>query len=449
MVNLCEELLDFGLSNDILTTSIKVFAKAVNSHLQKPFNGQIPSKKTIDCLRKSVTRLRELHDVSLVFTTFLLARFRITLSDDDHNEGMAILDKIITFRGPGDTPSPWQNLAFESATVFSQTLFRASPTPNHLEQVIKRTRDQLNSPKGPDRRTAIIKQLSEFEKFRSYGSSHIANAQNILPSTSESVQLSSFRDLITSLPELDPVKPVSETTFIKHFNALKSAQHLTDLEDIQDGVKYCRQLLGSYPSSTLAGFTRFTLGNLSNRAFECTDEIEYLNEAISVARDNINTSNEQGPLCLTLISFLTTRLKLQPSSEKEDLAELMELFPIAAKNRDADSLRMSPVSCQWAFIARCFGHPSIPIAYNCAISLIQASLTFAPTLDTQHPRLIKMSREFKTLPSAYASYLIHFGHVERAIEVLEQGRTLLWSEMRGLRTSMDQIRLVDSSLADR
>jgi CHAT domain-containing protein len=49
----------------------------------------------------------------------------------------------------------------------------------------------------------------------------------------------------------------------------------------------------------------------------------------------------------------------------------------------------------------------------------------------------------------YASYHIHTGHLEKAIEILEQGRGLLWSEMRGLRTSIDQIRVADSDLADK
>jgi CHAT domain-containing protein len=49
----------------------------------------------------------------------------------------------------------------------------------------------------------------------------------------------------------------------------------------------------------------------------------------------------------------------------------------------------------------------------------------------------------------YASYHISTGHLEQAIETLERGRGLLWSEMRGLRTSIDQIRLADSNLADK
>jgi hypothetical protein len=47
------------------------------------------------------------------------------------------------------------------------------------------------------------------------------------------------------------------------------------------------------------------------------------------------------------------------------------------------------------------------------------------------------------------TYQIEIGQFKQAIETLEQGRALLWSEMRGLCTSTDQLRAADSALADK
>jgi hypothetical protein len=80
---------------------------------------------------------------------------------------------------------------------------------------------------------------------------------------------------------------------------------------------------------------------------------------------------------------------------------------------------------------------------------MQTCLTFAPTIDRQHSRLVATDARFLTIPLDYASYQICNGHLEQAIETLERGGGLLWSEMHGLRTSIDQIRLADSSLADK
>jgi hypothetical protein len=48
----------------------------------------------------------------------------------------------------------------------------------------------------------------------------------------------------------------------------------------------------------------------------------------------------------------------------------------------------------------------------------------------------------------HPSYQIHTGQVKDAIETLERGRGLLWSEMRGFRTSIDHLSTVDPSLAE-
>ena len=53
------------------------------------------------------------------------------------------------------------------------------------------------------------------------------------------------------------------------------------------------------------------------------------------------------------------------------------------------------------------------------------------------------------MPLDYASYQIELGLFEEAIETLEQGRALLWSEMRGLRTQIYQLVKDDSPLAKR
>lgn len=59
-----------------------------------------------------------------------------------------------------------------------------------------------------------------------------------------------------------------------------------------------------------------------------------------------------------------------------------------------------------------------------------------------------MRHSFETLPLDYASYHIHTGGLKQAIEAIERGRGLLWSEIRHFRTSIDEIRLADSRLAD-
>jgi hypothetical protein len=114
--------------------------------------------------------------------------------------------------------------------------------------------------------------------------------------------------------------------------------------------------------------------------------------------------------------------------------------------REPDRFRLS---CRWAILARSIGHPTTFTAYESAMSLLQKSLSFAPTVSIQHTRLVAMGSDCQTMPLDYASYQIDLGRSEEAIETLEKGRALLWSEMRGLRTPAVQLIEGDSPLAKR
>ena len=162
--------------------------------------------------------------------------------------------------------------------------------------------------------------------------------------------------------------------------------------------------------------------------------------ATTVARDNFNNG-------FMLLRSLLKRLDL--FSLWQDFEELMRLFPELANDGPGEVFRRVNISFFWACLARTNMHPSVSIAYETAMSLLQETLVFCPTLQTQHLRLTQSFTEGGRLPLDYASYQIENGQVKAAIETLEQGRALLWSEMRGLRTSTDQLRAASPALADR
>jgi CHAT domain-containing protein len=369
---------------------------------------------------------------------------------------MAVLNTIISFRDTTEGPSPFWGSASQLAGFLASFQFNMDGKPEHLEQAISHFRTYVDgTPLEDPRRPVIIEQLSWLQRFRSHDPGITASVPRTLPSTSGSAMLPSFKDMSDSLPELDPVNGVSSTTFAKHFNALQAAfaDRLTDIVDIEDGVKYCRQLLASYSSSDLAPPARAALGFLFHRAFKCTNEIGYLDEAISAARDHINTIDPPIYRDLSrfrLMSCLSFRLDLD--RRIEDLNELMQLCATTVGSNPPALLGKNTINtilCRWPSIARAFGHPSTSTAYEGVMSWMQASLTFAPTLDIQHARLVALGDGLRVLPLDYASYHIDSGRLERAVETLERGRALLWSEMRGFRTSIDQIRLAPSHLADK
>ena len=455
IADLCDELLNSDISITFLTDPIMAFAKAVNdARLEVPVDRRTPSEKVIKCLQTAAICLPDSHLVSIVLAESLLNRFVLTASEEDYQEGMAIVDKVIAFRDPGDRLSPYSKKAVELAASFALPRFMADGKPEHLEQAIYRLRALLDTTPWPfedSDRPFFVQYLSFLQGLRFNDFSVAMDFEDLLSVSSDSTEVPSFHDLFASLPELNDIR-TQEESLEKHYNALQisSIERLTDIADIEDGVKYCRELVASYPDSALAPDAREALCLLFNHAFECTNQIEYLNEAIVAARDSIHFSN---PLAtrklfhLWLTTLLLTRFKLLHHGE--DLDETMELFATVANHEHTGIFYVFSISCEWASIAHDLDHPSASTAYDRAMSSMQASLTFSPTVDIQHSRLVAMSDNFKALPLDYASYQIRTGQFKQAIEILEQGRALLWSEMRGLRTTINRIRLADTHLADK
>jgi hypothetical protein len=108
------------------------------------------------------------------------------------------------------------------------------------------------------------------------------------------------------------------------------------------------------------------------------------------------------------------------------------------------------VSCDWAYFARAFAHPST-----------LACVRLRHLVDARHSYICSNSRhtafptcrDARSLREPFIGLRIlscfHGSIAAHAVETLEQGRALIWSEMRGLRTSIDQIRAKDTHLADK
>jgi hypothetical protein len=135
---------------------------------------------------------------------------------------------------------------------------------------------------------------------------------------------------------------------------------------------------------------------------------------------------------------------------RKDPHEAIQLMSLATNDPYAQEPERFQLSCIWALIARILSHPSALIAYKCAMSLVKKSFTFAPTASVQYARLVALGENCHNMPLDYASLQINLGQFEEAIETLERGRTLFWSELRGFRTPMIQlIEDRDSPLAQR
>jgi CHAT domain-containing protein len=267
--------------------------------------------------------------------------------------------------------------------------------------------------------------------------------------------MTALQQKIQQLEELLSNTPPVTKHYQKHLSDLAKWYELKfhrtdDISDIDESIKYARLSLDATPASDTWRFVRLgSLRNILVLAFNKTGNTGYLDEIITIGYDILGVKTV-GYFHLSeiekLLEGLLTREKLL--GQIEDRNEAIRLMSLVVNTdqyaREPDRFRLS---CQWAIHARSTNHPTTLAAYKTAMSLIKKSLSFAPTVSIQHTRLVAMGNNCQTMPLDYASYQIHLGRFEEAVETLEQGRALIWSEMRGLRTAAIQLIEEDSPLA--
>ena len=454
--------------------AIQALSGAIFTHIRKGERvlTQSSSDKVIQSLREALpTRPQE---ASLALAGALLTRFVFeTHATDDCEEGIAVLDKLVASIPPEDNADQYRVQAAEMIALLALARSIIYSDPGNSEEAILRCRIALSFSSLDDQLRVVLTQalaIHAEQRFKYFGL--INGLQEAITLVPEIVNLLSSGEGVGGLYTSKRAYSIDTVVEkIEHLEGLllgttsESPCHRTyiedlacwydtkfsrtgDMPDIKMAIRYRRMLLTSdHP------FLFIPLCFLCDDlliAFECTGSVDYLDESIILHR---NLLTMQGARALhfavlrRLVPSLCVRYRL--FRRRQDLDEMMRLSSMAVNDRYVSAADRFKFSCLWAFLARHFGHPSVSSAYESAMSLSQSSLAFAPVVQVQQARLVGMGGTCERMPLDYASYQIGTGCVEQAIETLERGRALLWSEMRGFRSSIDQPISSDQLLAER
>ncbi|KAH8992696.1 CHAT domain-containing protein [Lactarius akahatsu] len=484
MVDLCRELLDPNISADFLVAAIWSLGGAVTT-VCSPVRSVQLLNKAIECLRDAARVCTPgSHLVLYALAHTLFTRFMETHSNDDYEEATAQLERILDPNQPGECPDSAQNLALclTSTLVFVRSTIYENP--EYSEVTISRLRTLLSS-FSDDREMRLyltdILATKTRERFTHYSLSESLEEANSY--TSQLVDISSSqglekyellelsagamvqrsyysmertREKIQRLEELLPITPPGTPHHKRLLSELgewykSKYYHNNDISDLEESIKYSRLSLdATHSRHQWRVLPLASLRNVLLLAFEKTSKINYLDQSIAIGYNILELKSVQFihfHAIRTLVSSLLTRGQLL--GRREDRLEAVRLMSLAVDNQYAREPDRFRLSCRWAIVARNISHPTTLTAYKTAISLMEKSLSFAPTVSIQHARLVAMGKNCQTMPLDYASFQIKLGRFEEAVETLEQGRALLWSEMRGLRTPMARLIEEDSQLAKR
>jgi tetratricopeptide (TPR) repeat protein len=443
------------ITADILTyhpkQAIQVFIEAITAtEMFCRKDTQLVANRVIQMLREATVLNPDLL-ISDALSTCLAARFQTTLAMSDYEEAIAIADKIVATYSPGNSPTTLQRNAMMLISFLLGSRLNTFSRPEYLEDAVHRIRAFV--PCLPDEdRTMLANILNSLTERRLHYFGVAGNSRGPPPNP----HLGLHTGLSLSFqggPGLLIGQGSQMEEKMHHLVEVYAALINGEITDVEAAVERSRKLVPLQqskdrwsPSSQLV----HEFANTLFYAYQSTKRSDYLNEAITTHRDirKISASNKMAHFAVGCSLFRSLVARLELFHCQEDLEELMQLCPELANEDSGEVFIRFRITCFWANTARLYMHSSASIPYETAMSLLQETLVFCPTLQTQHLRLADAFIDGGWLPLDYASYQIQNGQVKQAVETLERGRALIWSEMRGFRTSTDQLCAADPALAD-
>jgi len=442
----CRELFASNIPQPILETAVIQLVAAYQSyHTQPLLEENLDLEELIKCLRE-VNRRFESHAFAYALAHFLMLRFETSDSLDDYKEAMTLFDKVTSSGFNGDSPGSYFDDAAHSSAILSYNRAITYGNPEHMEEAVYRCRAYLRIPHADNSRRGIITNLlAKFMRMRSVRFGVMEGLQEVRPRNTEATYVPSFSRLAASLLDKSTTNNTrwwaGPRASNDHLRALNYVGHTTDMAEIQEAITYCRLLLASCgPNNLLIASPARALGDILFHAFKCTNKTEYIDESIDVLRRILEMSITKWAhfeVINLLLRALSIRISL--SGDQKDFDEFMRLVSTACNDTYASVRHRFLMSRNWTDNARRNGHQTTTTAYETAITLMQDTLLFAPTLETQHFNIVALRNAYEELPLEIASYEVGRGRLKEAIQALERGRALIWSELRGLRTSIHQL----------
>ncbi|KAG8948078.1 hypothetical protein FRC03_000847 [Tulasnella sp. 419] len=177
--------------------------------------------------------------------------------------------------------------------------------------------------------------------------------------------------------------------------------------------------------------------------YEHRGAAELLEEAHHHILETIKLLDEDHPILETLqaklaLMYATYGHLLRESPQQRHITDL---FQRAVKHKTASVKRRLDIALEWVRVDK---GDSVLEAYQRSLELVDQYLLIRSSIITRHQILLNIP---PNLASDAAAAAITAGELEKAVEFLEQGKALLWSQMNYYRSPLQRLREVDDELA--
>ncbi|KAG8713620.1 hypothetical protein FRC09_018521 [Ceratobasidium sp. 395] len=223
--------------------------------------------------------------------------------------------------------------------------------------------------------------------------------------------------------------------------------HTGQLSDLDLGIQHSNQAISLLPEDHPGqAETLSDLGNMYSTRYKQLGELEDLNRAIDCKRSAISKrpdeSSDKPTMLVYLGQFLENRYKR--SNSLVDIFESMNCFKQAAHSLVGEPDVRNRAAFQWGRLLFVHEDPESSLeAFQYFMWLIPQVVWLGLATSSRYNHASRVAN--LTLEAATAAAVS--GSFKRALEWLEQGRSVVWNQLLQLRSPLDALQTVDASLA--
>jgi tetratricopeptide (TPR) repeat protein len=370
------------------------------------------------------------------FANTLFTRFQLEGQQGDLDEAILLNRQALELRPPSH---PNRSSSLNNLASVLSTQIEHKGQQGDLEEAILLYRQvlELLPPLHPDRSTYLNNLGSTL-----WLSTHFQQQYNI----DEAILL--HRQAL----ELQPLPhPDRSASLNKIASALSTRFKLGDQKgDLNEAILLYKQALKlQAPPHPHRAMSLNGLASTLSTRFDQEGQRDDLDEAISLHRQALellplahpNRSNSLQNLATLLIkAYLVT------NNDPSLLAHAMSSFSEAIQcpsNSPSQHFRIAQI---WAYYADLHQHPLAIKAYDAALSILPQLAALSLDVHSRHKALTVGSHG---LACRAARCAIQKGCLDKAVEYLETGRAVFWSQLVHLRSPVDRLHNLAPELADR
>lgn len=188
------------------------------------------------------------------------------------------------------------------------------------------------------------------------------------------------------------------------------------------------------------------LGNSYHARFRVTEDLVDIDTAIDKHQEAVGLTPDGHADLPSRIGSLGTSFysRFRRSGSKADVLQAITLFRDAATLITGRPTTRLSAARQWGLLCRLHDPPQSLEAFRVAIDLLSQVAGLEQTVQKRHRSLIDIS----DLTMTAAATAMDKGELGTAVEWLEQGRCLVWSQINQLRSPVDGLQAQDAALAE-